>query len=75
MSDFPSRDERLAQIRVEGGEPTPEERAAAIAVIEGMLHEGGSVDEADARDGWVTATRVAPTHGDGHRGSWTTSTR
>lgn len=44
----------LTVITVVGGEPSAEESAAAIAVVAGMLREGGTVDQAPPRDRWAT---------------------
>ncbi len=47
----------LTQIRVESGDPTPEQAAAAIAVVAGMLREGGAVEEDKGVDGWTQSVR------------------
>jgi hypothetical protein len=49
--------DRLTQIRVKGGEPTPEEAAAAVAVVEGMLREGGLIEEQSGTDDWEKSVR------------------
>ena len=48
----------LTQIHVAGGSPTPEQEAAAIAVVAGMLREGGAVEEDKRVDGWTRDTRA-----------------
>jgi hypothetical protein len=47
----------LTQIRVEAGNPTPEQSAAVIAVVAGMLREGGAVEEESGVDGWTRSVR------------------
>jgi len=47
----------LTQIRIVGGSPTAEQEAAVIAVVAGMLREGGAVDEDTSVDGWIRDTR------------------
>jgi hypothetical protein len=48
----------LTQIRVEAGNPTPEHAAAVIAVVAGMLREGGPVDADTFVDGWTRSVRT-----------------
>jgi len=48
----------LTQIHVAGGSPTPEQEAAAIAVVAGMLREGGAVEVVKRVDGWTRDTRA-----------------
>lgn len=43
----------LTAIAVAAGSPTPEESAAAIAVVAGMLKDGGSADDSDRPDRWA----------------------
>jgi hypothetical protein len=47
----------LTQIHIVAGSPTAEQEAAVIAVVAGMLREGGAVDEDTSVDGWTRATR------------------
>jgi len=47
----------LTQIHIVGGFPTAEQEAAVIAVVAGMLREGGAVDEDTSVDGWIRDTR------------------
>lgn len=49
----------LTQIRVEAGNPSPEHAAAAIAVVAGMLREGGAVEEDSGIDEWTRSVRSA----------------
>ena len=56
----------LTVITVTGGDATPEEAAAAIAVVAGMLREGGEVDAVPQPDRWsksVRGGREAVEHG------------
>lgn len=48
----------LTQIRVEGGNASPDLAAAAIAVVAGMLREGGAVDEQSTADGWRNSVLI-----------------
>ena len=48
----------LAQIHVVGGSPTPDQEAAVIAVVAGMLREGGAVEEDQGVDGWTRDARA-----------------
>jgi hypothetical protein len=48
----------LTQIHVVGGSPSPEQEAAVIAVVAGMLREGGAVEEDKRVDGWTRDTRA-----------------
>jgi hypothetical protein len=48
----------LTQIRVEAGNPTPEHAAAAIAVVAGMLREGGPVEAETGMNGWTRSVRT-----------------
>ena len=48
----------LTQIRVEGGNASPDLAAAAIAVVAGMLREGGAVDEQSTVDGWRNSVLI-----------------
>ncbi|MEY4898404.1 MAG: hypothetical protein RL294_215 [Actinomycetota bacterium] len=48
----------LTQIHVAGGSPSPEQEAAVIAVVAGMLREGGAVEEDKRVDGWTRDTRA-----------------
>jgi hypothetical protein len=52
MAEPQSDVDPLTQIRVEGGNASPDLAAAAIAVVAGMLREGGAVDEQPPADGW-----------------------
>ena len=54
MADETPEVDPLTVITVVGGEPSAEESAAAIAVVAGMLREGGTVDQAPPRDRWAT---------------------
>ena len=47
----------LTQIHIVGGSPTPEQEAAAIAVVAGMAREGGAVEEHRGVDGWSRDAR------------------
>ncbi|MEN9741004.1 MAG: hypothetical protein RLZ72_1270 [Actinomycetota bacterium] len=58
MADETPEVDPLTLIRVVGGEPTPEDEAAAIAIVAGMLREGGVVDQAATRDRWSASARV-----------------
>ena len=57
MPETPAPIEALSRIEVVGGNPTPEHAAAAIAVVAGMLVEGGTVDAAIAADQWEQSAR------------------
>ena len=48
----------LTQIRVEAGDPSPDYAAAVIAVVGGMLREGGAVEEETGVDGWTRSVRT-----------------
>jgi hypothetical protein len=48
----------LTQVRVEAGNPTPEQSAAVIAVVAGMMREGGVVEEETGVDGWTRSVRT-----------------
>ena len=48
----------LMQIHVVGGSPSPEQEAAVIAVVAGMLREGGAVEEDKRVYGWTRDTRA-----------------
>ncbi len=48
----------LDLIEVTRGTPTAEETAAAKAVVEGMLRDGGSVDAARGADRWSESART-----------------
>lgn len=69
MSDDKPEFDPLAEIRVVGGEPSAEETAAAVAVVAGMLREGGAVDSVPARDRWSASARTGREAAD--RGSQT----
>lgn len=73
MTENPS--ERLAQIRVSGGDPTPEEAAAAVAVVEGMLKEGGLIEEQSGVDDWEKSVRQTRQVVDRVTDSWGNGTR
>ena len=47
----------LTLISVTGGDATPEEAAAAIAVVAGMLRDGGEVDAVPQPDRWAKSAR------------------
>jgi hypothetical protein len=47
----------LTQIHVVGGSPSAEQEAAVIAVVVGMLREGGAVEEDKGVDGWTQDLR------------------
>jgi hypothetical protein len=51
----------LTQIHVVGGSPSAEQEAAVIAVVAGMLREGGAVEEDKGVDGWTRDTRAPRT--------------
>ncbi len=53
----PERDP-LTQIQILGGSPTAEQEAAVIAVVAGMLREGGAVEEDNGVDGWTRDARA-----------------
>jgi hypothetical protein len=74
MSDNLSQPERFDLIRIEGGNPSPEEIAAAKAVIEGMLREGGEVDKPVVGDDWSRARRAPSGYTGRHRASWSNPT-
>jgi hypothetical protein len=61
MPDSASEIDPLTQIRVEAGSPTAEQAAAAIAVVAGMLREGGVVEEAKTTDAWRDSIRTPRT--------------
>ena len=48
----------LTQIRVEAGNPSAEHAAAAIAVVAGMLREGGAVEGPTGIDEWTRSVRT-----------------
>ena len=48
----------LTQIHVVGGSPTADQEAAVIAVVAGMLREGGAVEEDQGVDGWTRDARA-----------------
>lgn len=52
MTDIESDD-----IRVEAGNPSAEDAAAAIAVVAAMLVEGGAVDDPETTDRWAASVR------------------
>jgi hypothetical protein len=58
MSTSDNHIDPLAQIRVDAGSPTPEQSAAVIAVVAGMLREGGAVEEEAGVDGWTRSVRA-----------------
>jgi hypothetical protein len=58
MPDSTPEVDPLTQIRVESGNPKPEHSAAAIAVVAGMLREGGAVEEETHTDGWTRSVRT-----------------
>jgi hypothetical protein len=47
----------LTQIHIVGGSPTAEQEAAVIAVVAGMLREGGAVEKDTSVDGWARDAR------------------
>jgi hypothetical protein len=57
MSELTSDSDPLPQITVVGGTPTSEETAAVVAVVAGMLREGGAVEENKGVDGWTRNAR------------------
>ena len=67
----------VADVRVVGGDPTPEELAAVIAVLQRQADEAAAAGRARAestpRDGWTRSARGMrePLH----RGSWSRSLR
>jgi hypothetical protein len=58
MPDLEPETDPLTQIRVEAGDPSPEHAAAVIAVVAGMLREGGPVDADTGVDGWTRSVRT-----------------
>lgn len=58
MPDLNPEIDPLTQIRVEAGNPSPEHAAAVIAVVAGMLREGGAVEEVTGVDGWTRSVRT-----------------
>lgn len=58
MADSTSDTNALERIRVESGNPKPEHTAAVIAVVAGMLREGGAVEEESNVDGWARSVRA-----------------
>lgn len=58
MTAFDAEIDPLTKIRVEAGNPTPEHAAAVIAVVAGMLREGGVVEEEIRVDGWTRSVRA-----------------
>lgn len=58
MPDLEPEIDPLTQIRVEAGNPSPEHAAAVIAVVSGMLREGGAVEEETGVDGWTRSVRT-----------------
>lgn len=67
--------DRLTQIWVKGGEPTPEDAAAAVAVVEGMLREGGLIEEQSGTDDWEKSVRQTRQVVDRVTDSWGNGTR
>ena len=57
MSELTSDSDPLTQITVVGGTPTSEETAAVVAVVAGMLREGGAVEENKGVDDWTRNAR------------------
>lgn len=57
MPESTSDTDPLTQIRIVGGSPTAEQEAAVIAVVAGMLREGGAVEEDKGVDGWARDAR------------------
>ena len=74
MADDATQAERFDLIRLEGGNPSPEHLAAAKAVIEGMLREGGEVDKPVRSDDWSRARRAPAEYSGRHRASWSNPT-
>jgi hypothetical protein len=72
MSDNAAPEDALSRIRVVGGDPSPEHAAAAIAVVAGMLVEGGDVDAAHSEDLWELSARAPRTVVDRNRDTWNT---
>ena len=48
----------LTQIHIVGGSPTAEQEAAVVAVVAGMLREGGAVEEDTSVDRWARDARA-----------------
>lgn len=61
MPDATPEVDPLTQIRVEAGSPDVEQAAAAIAVVAGMLREGGAVEETDVADAWRASIQAPRT--------------
>jgi hypothetical protein len=67
----------VADVRVVGGAPSPEELAAVVAVLQRQADEAAAAGRAQAetapRDGWTRSARVMrePLH----QGSWSRSLR
>ena len=58
MGDSNAEPNPLDLIAVTGGAPTAEEAAAAKVVVEGMLREGGSVDNSREPSRWSESART-----------------
>jgi hypothetical protein len=58
MSSSDAEIDPLAQIRVEAGNPSPEHAAAVIAVVAGMMRDGGVVEAETGVDGWTRSVRT-----------------
>jgi hypothetical protein len=74
MPENTAPDDALDQIRVVGGEPSAEHAAAAIAVVAGMLVEGGTVDAENRENDWDKSARAPRTIIDRSRDTWNTAT-
>jgi len=74
MPNKTAPEDGLEQIRVVGGEPSAEHAAAAIAVVAGMLVEGGAVDAARRESEWDKSARAPRTTVDQTRDTWNTVT-
>jgi hypothetical protein len=58
MSSSDAEIDPLTQIRVEAGTPSPEHAAAVIAVVAGMMRDGGAVEAETGVDGWTRSVRT-----------------
>lgn len=70
MPENTAPEDALDQIRVVGGEPSAEHAAAAIAVVAGMLVEGGTVDAEPRGNEWDKSARAPRTVVDRTRDTW-----
>jgi hypothetical protein len=70
MPENTAPEDGLTLIRVVGGDPSAEHAAAAIAVVAGMLVEGGAVDTDHSENEWEKSARAPRTVVDRTRDTW-----